>query len=222
MDEKLLFEVITTFCELPSGNRVQFRTPYDDGDGHICGTDGTLIIAVPKELMPTMGNMPTNEKASPSKITFGVSDKFDITIKDLFKRLKRHLEDENCPECKGKGKVTWMYICCDGSDTYDRKDDCPVCGGTGKLNSNPHAVIPGADRPVSPLVAFRIKHGDTRALFFAQRLAVVANAANMLGETALHVVEFSETGCMKVELPGGIFAGVMPCVNQVPVECIDL
>lgn len=221
MDEKLLFEVITTFCELPSGDRVRFRVPYDDGEGHICGTDGTLIIAVPKELMPK-SSMPTMQEAAPSKITFGISDTFYIDIKDLFKRLKRHLEAENCPECKGKGKVTWMYITDDGHDTYDRKDDCPVCGGTGKLNSNPHAIIPGADRPVSSLVAFRIKHGDTKALFFAQRLAIVANAANMLGETQLHVVSFSETGCMRIGLSNGIFLGVMPCVNQVPVECIDL
>lgn len=222
MEEKLLFEIITTFCELPSGPRDAFRVPYDDGEGNICATDGTLIIAVPKSLMPKKGSFPARPELAPSKITFAPSDKFDIPIKDLFKRLKRHLETENCPECKGKGKVTWVYFCNEGHDSYDRKDDCPVCGGTGKLNSNPHSIVPGADRPVSSLAAFRIKHGGTRALFFAQRLAIVANAANMLGETELHVVGFSETGCMKVALPEGIFAGVMPCVNQVPVECIDL
>lgn len=217
-----MFEIITTFCELPSGAQERFRAPYDDGDGHICGTDGKKIIVVPKTLLPTFGSMPTNEKASPANVQFGVSDKFDINIKDLYQRLKRHPEEENCPECNGKGKVTWVYWAKDGVDTYDRKGDCPVCGGTGKLNSNPHAIVPGMARPVSSLAAFRIKHGDKKAQFFAPVLAVVANAWNMLGETNLHVTAFSETGCMKIELQNGIYAGVMPCVNQVPVECIDL
>jgi len=221
MDEKLLFEVITTFCELPNGDRDVLKTPYDGGDGYIYGTNGKVFIAVPKELLPTKGQMPERpSKAIMKVVKFAQDADFEIPLKELFKRLKKHPGDERCPECKGKKQVTWTYFADDGS--YMKQGDCPVCNGTGLAGGNPHTIVPGTDKPVNELACVKIKHGGVYASFFAPVIAIVANGAHLLGRTALHVVRFSETGCMLVTLPDGIFIGGMPCVNQVPDEVMEL
>ena len=221
MDEKLLFEVITTFCELPSGYRDVLKVPYDGGDGYIYGTDGKEFIAVPKGLLPSK-NLPVVESKAALKVAkFNFVHEFEIPLKMLFSKLKRHLSEEKCRECEGSGRVTFMYLDEKGN-AYEMPGNCPICNGTGRQDGNPHTIVPEADKPVEELACFQIGHNGETATFFAPRLAICGNAAHLLGETSLRVVAFSKRDCMRMELPGGIIMGCMPCIEHVPDECLDI
>lgn len=211
------------FCTLQNdGFHKSMKKPYDGGDGYIYGCDGKMFLAVPKPLLPTKGQIPAlTNRAALKVVKFGYADEFDIPIKDLYTSLKRYPAKDRCPECNGKKKVDWTHFT-ESGDSYDRMDTCPVCGGTGVEASNPNAIVPGMNVPVRDTIAFRIKHGKQMAKFYIPLLAIVCRAAEMFGETALHVVAFSEFGCMKLELPNGIIAGIMPCTQAAPAECFDL
>lgn len=216
-----IFEIVTMFCELPDGTRASFRKPYDGGDGFVYGCDATMFVAVPKHTpgLPEGLQLKKDKAVLATENLVASPCKFDIRICDLFELLKKHAASESCQECGGSGKVTWVHYDRFG-DTYETEFECPVCKGTGCADSNPHAVVPGTDRSVDHEAVFEIVHNRVPIKFRAEKLAVVAIAAQMLGDDMLHVIRFEPKKCAVFELPRGIYAGVMPMVISSPCERI--
>lgn len=115
--------------------------------------------------------------------------------------------------------MTWIHYDRDG-DTYEKEFDCPVCDGTGYAPSNPHSVVPGTDKAVDPEAVFEIVHNSVPIKFRAEKLAVVAIAAHLLGDDVLRVIRYEPKRCAVFELPRGVYAGVMPMVIHKPCERI--
>lgn len=58
----------------------------------------------------------------------------ELLVPDLIEEMLLVQEAEKCEECNGSGEVEWSYDAGASSNhkTFERKDDCPICRGTGE------------------------------------------------------------------------------------------
>ena len=98
-------------------------------------------------------------------------------IKDALAKLpmveEEEIEDVECEECDGSGKVECEYHDNQGS-THEVMADCPICFGTGYVDGTPKKTGEMAVDFCTP-----IKLGD--AYFMGYRLDVLAKAMELIG-----------------------------------------
>lgn len=134
-----------------------------------------MAVAVKAELV--------SEKHHKRKITknvdFGTTCNAKVTlkaIKDALAKLpmveEEEIEDVDCDECGGSGKVECEYVD-KGGATHDVTADCPICFGTGYVEGEPKKTGKMVVDFSTP-----IKLGE--AYFMGYRLDILAQAMELL------------------------------------------
>lgn len=99
---------------------------------------------------------------------------------------EEEIEDVECEECDGSGKVECEYHDNQGS-THEVMADCPICFGTG--------YVDGAPKKTGEMIAdirTPIKIGE--AYFMGYRLDILAQAMELLGLETLTMTHHGGVG----------------------------
>nr|DAQ98641.1 MAG TPA: protein of unknown function (DUF5351) [Caudoviricetes sp.] len=134
-----------------------------------------MAVAVKAELV--------SEKHHKRKITknvdFGTPCNVKVTLKAIKGALAKlpmveeeEIEDVDCDECGGSGKVECEYVD-KGGATHDVTADCPICFGTGYVEGEPKKTGKMVADFSTP-----IKLGE--AYFMGYRLDILAQAMELL------------------------------------------
>ena len=209
-----ILKIMKPFCVQNNELYADMMNPYDGGDGYVYGCDNSMFIAVPETTEGIPQGLPIFQKKAALKREGCISDAcepFLIPLKTIFDVSKKFSETEKCDECKGTGKVRYMYI--DNNDEAHYKSfDCPCCNGTGLMHGNVVAIHPETKKPVSETAFVEISHEDTKLRFNLARIVIIALAAKEFGLNALEIINFGPRGAAVFRMPDGILAGLMPCI----------
>ena len=114
-------------------------------------------------------------------------------IKDALAKLpmveEEEIEDVECGECDGSGKVECEYHDNQGS-THEVMADCPICFGTGYVDGTPK-------KTGEKVVDFRTPIKLGKAYFMGYRLDILAQAMELLGLETLTMTHHGGYGIGK-------------------------
>lgn len=170
--EKELFDL---FCDKDSCFE-QYQKPFlDIGHNEVWATNKHMAVVVKAELV--------SEKYQKWKIkgpTLGTPCNTIVTlkaIKDALAKLpmveEEEIEDVDCDECDGIGKVECEYVD-KGGTIHDVTADCPICFGSGYVEGEPKKTGEMTVDFSTP-----IKLGE--AYFMGYRLNTLAQAMELIG-----------------------------------------
>lgn len=123
--------------------------------------------------------------------------------------VKVYGKDAECDECRGKGKVTWIYESKVTDEDYEHEFDCPVCDGSGKVN---HKHLTREQRSIS----FNGVH------FNIGILMNVLNAIHHLGHKIATVQRLNEQQSMLINVEQGVDIVFMSNLSEASVCEIKL
>lgn len=126
-------EFLKTFCETFVQEGTEWIcSPFTD-TGFLCATDAHILVRLkPDESFDLYG---IENKAGKVKDELFVQNcSHDISVSDIREAISKiPVKDEDemidCPECKGRGQVTWEY------GRHRKSDDCPDCDGEGEVST---------------------------------------------------------------------------------------
>ena len=121
----------------------------------------------------------------------------------LEKELKKVWKEKKCPECHGKGVVTWHY------KGYDLEDDCPVCDGYGEIDDDCWVET---GNMILPRDSFLRIDGT---VFNARTIVKAVEGLRLLGfEQMLHTVSV-DTNANMFRVADGVDLLIMPmCMSS--------
>lgn len=128
------------FCGVDDNLRPVLQKPFinKNFDDEVWASDGHLLLIIQKgiyrckyheESEKFKNRIPVKPVNCNSIVDFKNIDEACSRFK-LEKELKKVGKEKECPECHGKGVVTWHY------KSYDLEDDCPVCDGYGTTDDD--------------------------------------------------------------------------------------
>lgn len=167
-NEKELFEL---FCDKEHYNEKSHEPFLNVVYNEVWATDGYMAVAVKPELVS--GRYRENRLSM--NTLFGKACDRTVTLKAIKDALAKlpMVEDVECEECDGSGRVECEYVDKGGS-THEVMADCPICFGTGYVEGEPKKtgkMIADFSTP--------IKLGE--AYIMAHRISKIAQAMELLG-----------------------------------------
>ena len=176
-NEQELFEL---FCDKEHYNEKRHEPFLNVVYNEVWATDGYLVVAVKPELVS--GRYRENRLSL--NTPFGKACDRTVTlkaIKDALAKLpmveEEEIEDVECEECDGSGKVECEYHDNQGS-THEVMADCPICFGTGYVDG----ILKKTGEKVVDYNT-PIKLGE--AYFMGHRIDVLARAMELIGQETL-------------------------------------
>lgn len=185
-NEKELFDL---FCDKRANNKYYPEPFLNAVYNEVWATDGHIVAAVKPELVS--GCYP--EKTLPLDIPSEKTCDRIITlnaIKDALTKLpmieEEEIEEEECTECDGWGKVECEYYDSHGS-FHEVKADCPLCDGTGYVDGTPKKTgekVVDYDTPIKLDGAY----------FKGRLFDILAQAMELIGLERLTMTHYGEYG----------------------------
>lgn len=192
-----------------------FEAPYDAVDGWVYGCDRRMFVRIKKE--ECEGTYPEHWKGSVIQAMVGAPSDLYLPLSELADALakcpivdeeKEAGEDVECDECGGDGTVYVDYWSDKRKRYFDLPCECPVCSGTGYVESV--KTVKTGRRVLDPMAVVSIDGVGFKAVY----LAVLKDLAGMMGAGSLHIVNFGKARAMVVQLSESVQFGVMP--NTLP------
>ena len=213
-----ILKILKTFCVQNNELYLEMMSPYDGGDGYVYGCDNSMFLAVPDTYEGIPMGLPMNQKkAALQRCLLGETvEPFPIPIQTILDVAKKFSEKAKCGECKGTGKVRYVFMDSDDEPHY-KSLECPCCNGTGIAHGNLVVIHPDTQKPIDDTVYVEIDHG-TRVKFNLARLTIVALAAKEFDLDAIEVTNFAPNRAAIFKFPDGILAGLMPCMEGTNVQ----
>jgi hypothetical protein len=122
---------------------------------------------------------------------------------ELVPEMKKISDEKPCPECHGKGIVTWHY------NGYDLEDDCPVCEGYGTIDDD---CWEKTGRMIPPPESFLRIDGT---VFFTHTITKAVEGLRLMGfEKMVHTVSV-DTYANMFKVADGVDLLIMPvCMSS--------
>lgn len=131
LTDKRIAEMQHNFVADEDTWRDVFKRPFTDAE-YTYASDTTIILRIAKKYFKNAPEislkLPQLDGVIPEH-----NPTMTITREQIRKTLVLHSIDAyclgvDCPECNGRGSVSWSYTDRNGA-TYNMMDDCPVCDG---------------------------------------------------------------------------------------------
>lgn len=138
----LINDLLAIFVANDNDRRVPWIIgPYIMGE-YVCATNSYQIIRISKEYLSAAKEKEYKKNVAEKDIVWpDFKERHKVTIgqiKEAIERIpvieeveKEEIETE-CPECNGRGEVTWTYTT-DNGEEFERRFECPVCDGNGEI-----------------------------------------------------------------------------------------
>lgn len=185
-DEKALFDLFTD----KKGHRKNLNRPFRIGNAvyatnayRIIGIDASLLKGeypgdnVPENIVEAIRKYSLTPIDCKIEVTTGQLERALAAIPQVEEEIETD-ETEECPECHGRGVVTWNY---DGrSQYYEEEFECPKCDGEGYVTTTvkrrTNRKIPDYDKAIGFFGLFNAKADNVRALLDTMNLLGLENA----------------------------------------------
>ena len=185
-DEKALFDLFTD----KKGHRKNLNRPFRIGNAvyatnafRIIGIDASLLKGeypganIPENIVEAIRKYALTPIDCKRVVTTGQLERALAAIPQVEEEIETD-ETEECPECHGRGVVTWNY---DGrSQYYEEEFECPKCDGEGYVTTTvkrrTNRKIPDYDKAIGFFGLFNTKADNVRALLDTMNLLGLENA----------------------------------------------
>lgn len=196
------------------------KRPFINVDGNVWATDGHAAIIVDPNVCGIAA--PKSEHKTEIPTAKDQDEWLFVSYGDLrhavdmcgMEEVMKEVEVV-CPECGGRGKVTWIYDASTDREIYKKDFECPVCDGDGKICKE----MPSGQ--FEPSRHNGVKIGE--AIFRAWEMARVLRAMRMLeAETLIIVSEPKKRSATMFQIKGvqGVTILQMPLVDPDPKTTI--